>query len=203
MKTVIINESQKKTLQMVNENVTVFSFIHHVKDYFKKLLKDPVYAKPDEFLVANGLNGEKLKRELEDMNILKKREKIETIDGRDKFNISYSISSENIERKLRRLYSKLFETNIVEGTVLEECDCGMGGAGNAAACNDSAPITSLGTPQRRKTIYITQKQAERLKEEVEMGTAFGDFGYDAPPFKKKKDPSYDHKNMMKKSFNHE
>ena len=36
-----------------------------------------------------------------------------------------------------------------------------------------------------------------------MDTAIGDFGYDAPPFEKKKDPAYNHKNMMKKSFNNE
>ena len=33
-----------------------------------------------------------------------------------------------------------------------------------------------------------------------MDTAIGDFGYDAPPFKKKKDPTYNHKDMMKKSW---
>ena len=36
-----------------------------------------------------------------------------------------------------------------------------------------------------------------------MDTAIGDFGYDAPPFKKKKDPTYNHKDMMKKSFKNE
>ena len=33
-----------------------------------------------------------------------------------------------------------------------------------------------------------------------MDTAFGDFGYDAPGLKKKKDPAYNHENMMEKSF---
>ena len=201
MKTVIINEKQQKILTLLNEQITVFSFIHHVKDYLKKLLKDPVYAKPDDFLIANGLDGETLKKHLEDANLIAKHEKIETFNGKDKFLISYTVSMENGEKKLRRLYSKLFEQNIIESTILKECDCG--GATAAAACNDSAPITPLSKPMRRKTVYISQKQYDKLQEEAVMDTAIGDFGYDAPPFAKKKDPAYNHKNMMKKSFNNE
>jgi hypothetical protein len=89
MKTVIISEKQQRYLKILNENITVFSFIHHVKDYLKKLLKDPVYAQPDEYLVANGLNGEKLKKMLEDASIIYKQERIETFNGKDKFKISY------------------------------------------------------------------------------------------------------------------
>ena len=44
-------------------------------------------------------------------------------------------------------------------------------------------------------------EVNEVNEEAVMDTAIGDFGYDAPPFKKKKkDPAYDHRNMMKKSF---
>jgi hypothetical protein len=64
-------------------------------------------------------------------------------------------------------------------------------------------IEPLSKPIRRKTIYVTKEQYQRLQEEAVMDTAIGDFGYDAPPFKKKKDPTYNHKNMMKKSFNNE
>jgi hypothetical protein len=200
MKTVIINERQEKILQALNENITVFSFIHHIKDYLKKLLKDPVYSKPDDVLLANGLDAETLKKHLEDCNLILKKERIETHNGVDKFKISYTVSSENAERKIRRLYSRLFETNIVEGTILNEE--GEGGATSADASGQFVqPL--FGKPIRRKTVYISQKQADELKEEVVMDTAIGDFGYDAPPFKKKKDPTYNHKNMMKKSFKNE
>lgn len=204
MKTVIISEKQQRYLKILNENITVFSFIHHVKDYLKKLLKDPVYAQPDEYLVANGLNGEKLKKMLEDVSIIYKQERIETFNGKDKFKISYTISADNTEKKLRRLYSKLFEQNIVEGTILKED--GEGGiSGGATAADASGQFTQplFGKPVRRKTVYISQKQYDKLQEEAVMDTAIGDFGYDAPPFKKKKDPAYNHKNMMKKSFNNE
>lgn len=201
MKTVIINERQEKILQALNENITVFSFIHHIKDYLKKLLKDPVYAKPDDVLLANGLDAETLKKHLEDCNLILKKERIETHNGVDKFKISYTVSSENAERKIRRLYSRLFETNIVEGTILNE----EGEGGGATSADASGQFTQplFGKPIRRKTVYISQKQADELKEEVVMDTAIGDFGYDAPPFKKKKDPTYNHKDMMKKSFKNE
>jgi hypothetical protein len=204
MKTIIIDNEQQEILKFLNENITVFSFIHHVKDYLKNLLKNPVYAKPDSFLIANDLNGEKLKKHLEDSNIIIKNTKIETHDGKDKFCVSYTISSENIERKLRRLYSKLFENNIIESTILSETDCGgamQGGGGNPEDGQYEKPL--FGKPLRRKTVYITKEQYNKLQEEAVMDTAFGDFGYDAPPFKKKKDPAYDHKNMIKKSFNNE
>lgn len=201
MKTVIINERQEKILQALNENITVFSFIHHIKDYLKKLLKDPVYAKPDDVLLANGLDAETLKKHLEDCNLILKKERIETHNGVDKFKISYTVSSENAERKIRRLYSRLFETNIVEGTILNE----EGEGGGATSADASGQFTQplFGKPIRRKTVYISQKQADEIKEEVVMDTAIGDFGYDAPPFKKKKDPTYNHKDMMKKSFKNE
>ena len=205
MKTVIISEAQQAKLKLLTEKVTDYAFIHHVKDYIKKLGKNAAYAKPDEFLIQNGLDGEKLKKYLEDKNIIYKQEEIKTCNGKDNFFINYKVSVENAETKLLRLYHELFEQNIVEGTILNECDCGgaMGGSTSAAVCNDSAPITPLSKPMRRKTVYISQKQYDKLQEEVVMDTAIGDFGYDAPPFKKKKDPAYNHKNMMKKSFNNE
>lgn len=202
MKTIIINEEQAKILK---EPMDIFSFINHTKDYMKRLFQDPINAQPDSFLISHGLNGETLKKHLEDKNLIIKKTQIKNVDGKDKFHISYKLNSSNGERPLRRLYSELFEENIVEGTILNETDCGFAlGSGGDVNGNDGTyeqPV--FGKPQRRKTIYITQEQYDMLKEEVVMDTAIGDFGYDAPPFKKKKDPTYNHKNMMKKSFNNE
>lgn len=204
MKTVIINEKQQENLKLLNEKITVFSFINHVKDYFKQLLKNPIYAQPDEFLKTNGLDGETLKKHLKDNNIITQSNKIETFDGKDKFKVSYTISGDNTERKLRRLYSKLFENNVIEGTILSEEGDGVAPMGGATSADASGQfIQPLSEPIRRKTVYISQKQYDKLQEEAVMDTAIGDFGYDAPPFKKKKDPAYNHKNMMKKSFNNE
>ena len=212
MKTIIINEEQAKVLK---EPIDIFSFINHTKDYIKRLFIDPINAQPDSFLKSHGLTGEILKKQLEDKNLIIKKTYIKTVDGNDKFHISYKLNPSagsemdneigtSGERPLRRIYSELFEENIVEGTILNETDCSgcMQASGeNASAGTYEQPL--FGKPQRRKTIYITQEQYDMLKEEAVMDTAIGDFGYDAPPFKKKKDPTYNHKNMMKKSFNNE
>ena len=149
------------------------------------------------------MDGETLKKHLEDNNIIVKHTSIKNDGGKDMFHVRYSLSTNDGDRPLRRLYAKLFETNIVEGTVLNETDCGgcmQGGGDNPDAGTFIEPLSK---PIRRKTIYITKEQYQRLQEEAVMDTAIGDFGYDAPPFKKKKDPAYNHDNMMKKSFRNE
>ncbi len=115
-----------------------------------------------------------------------------------------------IDEKLRNLYIKLFENHIVEGTILnEDGECGIeAGPGVGPACNDTAPTDQplfgmvrrkIGTeaykneskkmkrPIGRLTMFITEEQMKQLeqliKEEAEMDTRFGNFGYDAPGFK--------------------
>ena len=78
-----------------------------------------------------------------------------------------------------------------------------GGGATSADASGAFVQPLFGKPIKRKTVYLTQEQVDKLKEAVEMDTAFGDFGYDAPPLKKKKDPAYDHKNMIKKSIENE
>jgi hypothetical protein len=204
MKTIIINEKQIMNLQKANKEMTYYAFVSHVKSYLKKLLTEPVYAQPDDFLKNYGLNGEKLLSELTDNNIVIKNEKIDSSGDKDMFTISYKIPRQNFERKIKRLYSSLFESNIVDEELIVETDCGgvmQGGGGNPNAGQYEQPL--FGKPLRRKTLYVTQEQYDKLqnlKEETVMNTAVGDFGYDAPVFAKKGDPTLDHKNMMKKSF---
>lgn len=201
MKTIILNEKQ---MEILKEGMDRHSFISHVKDYLKQLFKNPIYAKPDSFLIANGLDGETLKKHLEDKNIIVKHTSIKNDGGKDMFHVRYSLSANDGDRPLRRLYAELFESNIIENTVLNETDCCFAlGDGGVDSNNGTYETTLTKTPQRRKTIYITKEQYDMLREEAVMDTAIGDFGYDAPPFKKKKDPAYNHKNMMKKSFNNE
>lgn len=206
MKTIIINEAQALQLSSLNKKMDPFAFKSYVIDYLKKLFKDPVYAKPDQFLVNHGLDGERLKKELEDGNILIKKERVFDNDGKDKFGIKYYASTDNFKRKIKRLYQRLFEENIIEDTILSECDCGGcmgGGAGNAAFCNDSAPITPLTKEplRRKKKVYVTKEQLDRLQETTIADVSSNGFQYDAPGLKaNKKDPAYNHKNMIKKSF---
>lgn len=100
-----------------------------------------------------------------------------------------------------------FDSDDINENINED---GAGGAGIAGAtnCNGSsgAFIQPMSSTIIKKSIYgvgnkTKKDESNEVNEEAVMDTAIGDFGFDAPPFKrKKKDPAYDHRNMMKKSF---
>lgn len=136
---------------------------------------------------------------------------------RDKSFVESWDNPKEMETKLKTLDKQLstflYEKNILnarqpqmkmESKINEDGEGGtMAGMGGATSCDASSgqftqPL--FGKPIKKKTIYITQEQYDKLREAVEMDTAFGDFGYDAPGLKKKKDPAYNHENMMEKSF---
>lgn len=232
--------------------MTRYAFISHMEDYIKQLLKNPLTARVDEFLLAHEIDEKKalamlLKRtDPSDMEsaVLVRTERIrpeeqseediaQGITPKDKFYIRYKLPRKDYKKKMRNLYISMFEKNIIENSdtlnewyyggkvfksdkkakeimarnkKINECDGGaMAGMGGATTCDASSgqyvqPLTKK--PIRR--CIITQEQYDHIKkvlsEEAEMDTMFGDFGYDAPPFAKKKDPAYDHKNMMAKSW---
>ena len=85
MATIFLTESQfKKLTGLVNEEEIHFSdFMSHIKGYLKSLMSDPVYAKPDEFLCAHGLDSSCINKKLSDADIIVKKEQIKTSDGAD------------------------------------------------------------------------------------------------------------------------
>lgn len=196
------------------EEITVYEFMSHTRDYIHKLFRKPSTATPDEFLLSFGLTGPVLLKSLLDSGIIERRERIISPkapeDGnRDKFAIKYDINRENRENyneNMRRLYRNLFSDKWLNESrfISEE----MGGATSAAACNDSAPTVPF-SDKKGRTIIITKEQAEWLAEELlkedspaEMDTRFGNFGYDAPGLSTgKDDPSMNHSNIMKNSWN--
>lgn len=196
------------------EEITVYEFMSHTRDYIHKLFRKPSTATPDEFLLSFGLTGPVLLKSLLDSGIIERRERIISPrapeDGnRDKFAIKYDINRENRENyneNMRRLYRNLFSDKWLNESrfISEE----MGGATSAAACNDSAPTVPF-SDKNGRTIIITKEQAEWLAEELlkedspaEMDTRFGNFGYDAPGLSTgKDDPSMNHSNIMKNSWN--
>ena len=193
------------------DEITVYEFMSHTQNYIRKLLREPSTATPDEFLLSFGLTGPILLKSLLDSNIINRRERIISPkapeDGnRDKFAIKYSINRKNYNENMRRLYRNLFSDKWLNESrfISEE----MGGATSAAACNDSAPTVPF-SDKKGRTIIITKEQAEWLAEELlkedspaEMDTRFGNFGYDAPGLSTgKDDPSMNHSNIMKNSWN--
>ena len=197
------------------DEITVYEFMSHTQDYIRKLLTKPSIAAPDEFLLSFGLSGPVLLKSLLESNIIDRRERIISPkapeDGnKDRFAIKYSVNRENYNENMRRLYRNLFSDKWLNESrfISEDGEGAMGGATSAAACNDSAPTVPF-SGKNGRTIIITKEQAEWLAEELlkedspaEMDTRFGNFGYDAPGLSiGKDDPSMNHSNIMKNSWN--
>ena len=193
-----------------NNELTRGAFISNMKDYLNQLLNKPSLATPNDVLRSFGINGPKALEIVLDKNkphgpLVTRTEKIKTgNNGRDKFYVKYTLlnNENNFYDKMKTLYAKYIENNkLTENLLKEDSEGGFyGGAASASNCNDTAPITPMSKPIKRKTVYITQEQLNYLKEAIEMDTMHGDFGYDAPGLSiPKNDPVFNHKNMIKKS----
>lgn len=208
--------------------MTRYAFISHMEDFMKQLLKDPTKADTDDFLKSHGLDGpEALKLLLkktdpndENSSILIKKTSIKDNgvddDGKripDSFTVVYKIPRKDYNKKMRNLYISKYESNIINECPINED--GEGGAIGGDGATDGATNASasgqfvqplFGKPIKRKTLYITEEQAEAILNSMNedspcvMDTKAGDFGYDAPALTPKNDPSMDHKDIMKKSW---
>lgn len=202
MKNIYVNENVlKEAVSYLNNEITFFGFLSHVKVFLKQLLNTPLQSDVDDYLKSHKISKEVLLKELIERGIVEKETKIDDKDGKDKFVISYKIPKKNFERKIRRLYTSLFEKNeIKESKIYEDGATSCGSAMQGGGINPDAGqyTTPLGKVQRRK-IYITNEQSKMLKETNTQNA--GNYQYDVPMnFNNGKDPAYDHENIMLKSF---
>ena len=136
-KTIFLNESQLITLKEAKGEVTFYGFTTKVKDFMKQLLKDPFDETFDPFFGEHGIEREKLLNTLLNRNILIKSTDIDERDTdkgkKSMMIVKYKVPSENFDRKMKRLYTELFECKDNDSIMLDECDAGgaMGGAGGA------------------------------------------------------------------------
>ena len=74
---IIINENKllliKEVEEKEKEEVTFYKFFTEVKNFLKKLLDDPIGAKPSKFFNENGISKKKLLNKMLDRGILKKK----------------------------------------------------------------------------------------------------------------------------------
>lgn len=198
MKRIYVNtDVLNEAVAYLNNEITFFGFLSHTKAFLKNLLLSPLTADVDDYLKDNGLNREAFINTLLAKNIIEKETKIEDNNGTDKFIVSFKIPKRNFERKMRRLYSTLFEQHeIQESKTINETDCAgamQGGGTNPDAGTFVTPLTKV----QRRRIYITNEQLDILKETSTTDT--GDYQYDVPlNFNGGNDPAYNHKNMIAK-----
>lgn len=197
MRTIYIKEDiLKEAVDYINDEITFFGFLSHVKHFLKQLLTNPLHAEIDDYLVKNNLTREKLINLLIENGIVEKETKINDIDGHDKFMISYKIPKRNFERKMKRLYISLYEKNEITESILFETDCAGAMQGGGTNPDAGQFVQPLGKVLRRK-IYVTEEQMNMLQE-VTNTTSVGDYQYDVPFGGDKNDPAYNHKNMVAK-----
>lgn len=194
MKKIYVNKNiLKEAVDYLNNEMTFFGFISHLKFFLKQLLINPLYADIDDYLKQHGVERGDLINRLIEKDIIEKETKIEDKNGIDKFSVSYKIPKRNFERKIRRLYMTLFEQdNIISEDGATSCGSAMQGGGlNPDAGQYTKPFSKV---QRRK-IYVTNEQYDILKEIATHDA--GDYQYDVPfKFNNGNDPAYNHKNMI-------
>lgn len=147
-KKIIVNEEWYNLYLNENNQITYFSFLVNIKDFIKDLLLNPSKATVPSDLKKCGLYKNKLIDFLIRNNIVIKDEKI--VDKDENGNIEspklitkFKVPYKNLNRKIRKLYIKLFEKNVVQK--IEED--GEGATNCSSSGQFSQPLFSV---QRRK-----------------------------------------------------
>ena len=171
-----------KDIQRTEDTYAIYAKVGVLIDFMKKYKKDEVQL-TDDYNQAIDFTKEILKNILKDKSFLKSWD-----------------NPKELEKEIRKNYDDMSELMYQKDIMPITEEEGAGATSADASGQFVQPL--FGKPISR-TIYLTQEQIEQLQEETVMDTPIGDFGYDAPPLKKKKDPAYNHNNMFKKSFKNE
>ena len=187
-KKIIFNENKLSLFESIDEEVTYYSFLSHIKSFLKGLLENPSSAKPDSLLLSKGLNRNKLIDLLLRRGIITRDESID--DKNEENNVSYlvkyNIPKKNFDKKIKRLYTKIFEVNVPQvkenhQIVNEDGEAGMGGATNASSSGQfSQPVF----PMQRRKIYLPKSM-----QEATATSTVGNYQYDVPFSIDKNDPT--------------
>ena len=122
--TMIISEDQvdiikNAILKEDREEVTFYQFRGELQDFLKSLMEHPITCNIGEFWKSRGFSKKKMVEYLLKIGILEKEEKVNTdgIDG-PQLEISYKILKNGFERKMRRIFIRLFEGETKSSTKL-------------------------------------------------------------------------------------
>lgn len=166
---------------------TFYAFQSNVRYFLSQLLKNPIEAKPSDFLKERGFNKNKLINVLLKRNIITRHEKIDDKDETSvKYNVKYNVLRKNFEKKLKRIYTKYFEKDEIDETTT--CGASSGAYVSPMGMINKKINNESIENKKQKRIFITEKQLEMLKETLTTTNA-GDYTYDAPISIDKNDPS--------------
>lgn len=173
-RTIVISENVVKQLNEELE-MTEYKFNNNIKKFLSDLLADPVNAKPSFLLLRNGLTRSRLLRFMANIGMIERDDKISDKDenGQPKtatMMVKFRVPKKNFDRKLRKLWIRLFERNLPERKRTEELnEEGEGATAANASGQFSQPLFSI---QRRKMPVEM--------EEATATTNVGNYEYDVP-----------------------
>lgn len=147
------------------EETTFHAFYLNIRIFLSDLLKKPFNAEPSKYLKDRGFTKTRLINLLLKKGIITRNEKVVVNGDTDKkkveHQIKYSVKRNNFERNLKRIHTQFFEKNLPEKINEDGC-CGMlGGATSADNCNNSAPITPIGTQIINRPSILVGKSGKK------------------------------------------
>lgn len=170
-RTIIIDESVMMEIADDN-NMTEYKFNSNIKHFLHDLLVNPSGAKIPFIFKANGINRSRMIYFLKKFNLLKKIERIsdKDSDGNSKkatMMVKYQVPKKDFDRKLKKLFIRLFEDNSsVNDTITED------GEGSTTCDASSGQFSQPLFPLQRGKMYS-------VKEDTTCNTV-GDYQYDVP-----------------------
>lgn len=173
-KTIVISENVARQLSEELE-MTEYKFNNNIRKFLSDLLADPVNAKPGFLLLRNGLTRSRLLRLMSNVGMIERDDKISDKDenGQPKtatMMVKFRVPKKNFDRKLRKLWIRLFERNLPERKHVEELNEEGEGATTA---NASGQFSQPLFPMQRRQMPVEV-------EEATATTNVGNYEYDVP-----------------------
>lgn len=178
---IIVNESD---MNRISENLemTEHKFHANIRHFISQLLQDPVNAKPSYIFKFYGYNRSLLLRYLISEGILIKDEHISDKDenGQSKtatMIIKFKCPKKVFDKKLQRLYIRLFEKNLPKRQrhneeINEDGEGGAVSVGATSAVSSGQFIQPIGSVQRRKIPTVVEETTTTMN--------VGDYQYTVP-----------------------
>lgn len=185
-KVIVINESDFRQLMDYSE-MTEQKFHSNIRKFISELLQDPVNAQPSSLFKFYGLNRSSLLHHLLSGNnpIIRKKERISDRDenGEPKtatMMVKFSCPKKDFDRKLQKLFIKLFERNVPPRKPYTYKDSKLNeeGEGGATAADASgAFVTKLGNGNDATGIMRRKMPVELAETDT---NSVGDYQYTVP-----------------------
>ena len=138
-------------------------FMPEMRVFLSELQRNPIQASPSQYLKDRGLGKSRLIGLLLKYGIVERNEKIggDVKKGEEPtYSVSYKIPRKNFQRKMDRLYSRLFEKNLPPTKEHDINECGD------CASVGGAFVAPLNTTPIRRSMIVTEAQFKMINDVI-------------------------------------